>query len=412
MAEPVQHLEKWLIEKPSERVTIVSREHRPAKRVEQLLNAVDVESIVIDSKEKLSDMSAYVLTIPPLCERLEDLPLITEFIIAEHLDIYSGVFPGVHPSYLPVFYYLCNRYDSPNGLTTPLLTEDNYVGFLRKAISEKILDRTVFERVQFKCQLNSYEETKSGLCPFTLLEDEFIVLPLNSTFENSRRGWTFGETDTEISTLSDPRTGRTMGFCAHLRSISSEEFGTFLENSDLSKKNKGEQELVNLESLQLSMIRCGSKCIAQLAKLKPKPISVIFNKQKRALDSLSQMISSTTIVPFSDDGKFKIFEDDSSVTYKGSKYCLPIRYFLAIKHLAEQKKKSNLTLHKRSVYEYCYGDYLSKVPEYVRAKSVRKWFYDNGGEAKRFVQDGLLKSVSVSECEIPVSPDLIEIVPI
>ena len=135
-----------------------------------------------------------------------------------------------------------------------------------------------------------------------------------------------------------------MGACAHIRSISSEEFRSFLENSKLSKKDKGAQKLLNLESLQLSMIKCGPKCIPQLPRLKATQISDIFNSRKNALDALSSMLDSATSFPDLDDKKCRIFEDDYSFTYLGSKYCLPERYFLAVKHIAEQRKRSNLTL--------------------------------------------------------------------
>ena len=411
MEEVVQVLAKWLVNKPSEQVTVVSSERLPAERVVQLFSIFGVETRAIRSKPKLSQMSAYVLTLPPLCERLEDLPLITEFIIAEHQNIYSGGFPGIHPSYLPVLYYLCHEYYSPNGLTTPLLTEDKFVGFLRKAIIEKIIARTVFERVQFQCQLNDFEETKSGLRSFTLLEDEFIGLPPNSTFENSRHSWINGETDTEISIRSDPRTGRMMGACAHVRSISSEEFTFFLKNSNLSKKDQSTQRLIKLNSLQSNMIRCGSKCIPLLSRLKATPISDIFNMRKKALDTLSRMIGSAATSPNFDDKKFRIFDDDNSVRYQGIKYCLPEKHYIAVKHIAEQKKRGNLTLNKRSVYEFCFGDY-DHVPKSIRRKSVRKWFSDNGGHAKRFVEDGLLKTPRRGECEIPVPSDLIDILPV
>lgn len=188
MAEPVRLLTKWLSDQPSESVTVVSSERLTAERAAKLLSEVGVESKVIDPKNRLSDAAAHLLTIPRLCERLEDLPLITEVVIAENLKNYSREIEGIHPSHIPVLYFLCHKYKSNAGLHTPLLTEDRYAGFLRKALDENLFNKTANEMVPYSFQDGESGDTKDALRPFALLEDKRIEFYLNDLPNASQYG--------------------------------------------------------------------------------------------------------------------------------------------------------------------------------------------------------------------------------
>jgi len=282
MAEPVRLLTKWLTDQPSERVTVVSSERLTAERAAKLLSEVGVESKVIDPKNRLSDEAAFVLTIPPLCERLEDLPLLSEYFIAEYLEINEREDRGIHSSHLPVLFFMCYKYNSPTGLITPLLAEDEYVGYLRKALRENLFIRNAKEVVQYSYQLGENEKRKA-FRPFTLLRSNYIEfypdrLPNASLYQKE---------DNEIASypiapIIDPDTGRKLPYQAHVWSVASAEFRHFLDNSGIPKIDRNVLKLVGIDSLQSRMIDNGVKCIPQLAKLKIKPISNISNRHRKA----------------------------------------------------------------------------------------------------------------------------------
>ena len=282
MAEPVRLLTKWLTDQPSEPVTVVSSERLTAERAAKLLSEVGVESKVIDPRNRLSDVAACLLTIPPLCERLEDLPLLSEFFIAEYLEINEREDRGIHSSHLPVLYFLCHKYNSPTGLTTPLLAEDEYVGYLRKALRENLFIRNAKEVVQYSYQFGDNEKRKA-FRPFTLLEEYYVEfypdrLPNASQYQKE---------DNEIASypiapIIDLDTGRKLPYQAHVWSVATSEYRRFLADYKLLQNDSNALKLIGIDGLQSRMIKIGAKCIPQLAKLKIKPISNISDRYKNA----------------------------------------------------------------------------------------------------------------------------------
>lgn len=399
MVEPVKILEKWLAHPPDELVTIACTENLPSMRVSKLLSTVDVKSKVVNSIAKLSEVPAYVLTLPSLCERIEDLPLITELVLTEHLKIYPIDFPGIHSTLLPVFYYLCHEYYSPNGITTPILTEDKYVGFLRKVISEKIFDKTVFQQVELDSRTDRIKTIQSGFRPFMLLEDKFIDLPSTSTFDHSSRAFRINETDKEKSFRGDPRFFIP---CAHIRSLSSEEFTHFLENSRLSKKDREGNKLIKLDDLQTRMINVGQKCITYREKMKITPIPnihALFSEMLRLLAKSKTMDTTKVEKP----GLMRFFESDSSIVYNEKKYTLRSGpYYDAVKIIAQQMLAGNPSVGKDFIFESC-----GIKSESIREGSVPKWFRKSGGDPKKFVEDGHLLSDKRGNCRLDVDKDCI-----
>jgi len=403
MAGIVKIIEKWLVDFPSEPVLVSCLETIPSERVSRLLSEFNIEYKVVKSIHRLSDVSAYFLTIPPLYERPEDLPLVTELAITEHLRIYPQDFTGIHPSYIPVFYFLCHKYVSPTDLRTPILTEDSFVGLLRKALSENIINVTALEKIPYSYKVNKIEVTKCALRPFTLLEDRLMVF-YELTLENAAN---YAWEDDEIfsGTLSSGKrifAHRTYPYKVNVKSIASTEFRRFYRYSNLSSRDRAAKKLIDLNSLQGKMINVGRKCIPGLEELRIIPIPNICSSSSESLRLLAQT-NTKARKSKEDSGLMKFFETDSSIVCDGKKYTLRSgSYYDAAKIIAQQMLAGNPSVGKDFVFESC-----GMKSESIREGSVPKWFRKSGGDPKKFVEDGHLLSDRKGNCSLNVDKDCI-----
>jgi len=135
-------------------------------------------------------------------------------------------------------------------------------------------------------------------------------------------------------------------------------------------------------------------------------INIRFRQKDTVYDDWKTAEKSLGIDDATEKAKLRVFQEDDSVVFGDKKYCLPEKHFQAVLFIAEQHKKSNPSVTKKAVFNYCQLD-----PESIKGLSVRKWFIESGGDPARFANDKLIKTVEHACCKIPVDPDLIEIVP-
>jgi len=305
MKQPVQRIVKWLIEKPDERVTIVSPEQKPANRVAELLMAVGIESKIIDSTDNLVEQSAFLLTIPSLFERLEDLSLIAEYVFKKYEKDYPVESIVIHPSHLQTWYYLCLNYVSPTGLTTPLLNEEEFIGYLRKALDATLFRKSANELVQYKYSLEETEYTKSAFRPFTLLKSDFVrSRPAVHSEHRSIKVFGIELGPSDFAPVKDAETGETLFYPANIRSVTTAEYKLFLAESGLTKRDLEAQEFIGINSLQSRMIKIGAKCIPSMAEVKVTLIKDIYDFSTESITKLVEMTSYSTkksVLRFSQD---------------------------------------------------------------------------------------------------------------
>ena len=107
-----------------------------------------------------------------------------------------------------------------------------------------------------------------------------------------------------------------------------------------------------------------------------------------------------------DTKRFKIMQDDVSVVYGQDKYCLPDKFYIAVRYIARQHLISNPWVIKHAVYEEC-----DVTQVYIQDMSVRRWFLKAGGSPERFARNGLIVSRQDGACRIPIPVNFIEIIP-
>ncbi len=98
----------------------------------------------------------------------------------------------------------------------------------------------------------------------------------------------------------------------------------------------------------------------------------------------------------------RVQESDSTVVVNGEKYSLTDKYYRAIAFMVRCHKDGNPYIKKDAVY-----DHAGVVPRKSgsrRTLSVRVWFIQGGGDARKFVDDGWIQTGSKATCRIPIDP--------
>jgi hypothetical protein len=98
-----------------------------------------------------------------------------------------------------------------------------------------------------------------------------------------------------------------------------------------------------------------------------------------------------------------LFESDCSAVYGGEKHSLPDKKWTAVLLIAREHINGNPSVGKEAIYIACNVDTTRSVPA---------WFRQAGGNAKRFVDDGLLEADSEGRVRITIDHELIRIVPV
>ncbi|MFH1374386.1 MAG: hypothetical protein ABII79_11375 [bacterium] len=294
MQKPVTLLEKWLIEKPDDAITIICSEREPHELLGKLLDSIDVPYKTLDSTTQLPNTTKYRLEIPPLHDRLEDLPLITESTLRTHIENHEVEATKLPLLYLAAFFFLCWKYESPLKLTTPILTYDKLVSYL-----QGFLDSGRHLDPPFKLALldfNDEGESKrnQALQPFTALHDEIVTVLLSDVPEEDA-GFCVHEDNELQASLIAPETDRETGGSInehrmHLWAAVSGEFRHIImdKHTGLSKRQLSRK--IQLDDIQRQMIRVGSKFAPTTENIKIEPIPQIHLKRRDSYKALVRFI--------------------------------------------------------------------------------------------------------------------------
>ena len=449
MAEPLRLLEKWLKNPPTgQPVTIICHDGQIRQSVEEILKSKDIQYVLSDSTEGAGAESRATLTIPPLSQRMEDLPLITDFLISQYIDNHDADPPAkLTKLHLASFFFLCYKYNSCAGISTPALTFDDYTRFIKYCMQHKIFDLPANDILEFEI-VNDWnvKEKKRVLRLFwplnVILSNKWHLLTKKTL--NKIADYYYQLEDGEIQSSKIVGPGKKYDFSEGYRkleyegekvclsSIASGDFRHFLHprktHSHWYKDVKKKRLLKNwitptfvfkeLQSQWITLL--GSQPLNQIisddinSRLNP-----ILNIYRKHFDSKTNLQSHKPTSKQYKDGtekplkvvakingktKLMIFESDCSVVYKSNKYCLPNKHYSAVVLIANEHKKGNPWVRKETIYNEC----DIGAPSY-QTMSVRNWFMKARGDARKFAEDGLIETGDNATCRIPINPDLIVI---
>lgn len=398
MKEPMDRVQRLITEKHCNEVAVICPERYPRTMVSKLLKGYNVSVIQAKSLEKLGATPEFRISIPPLKERLEDLPLITEYVIQNHVKIHGLASPVLSDLYLLSMLFMCTMSNSSIFLSTPIQTLDEYVSYLKLSLDEQLYAvpaDAVFEFdqiVEFDKKKDQRIEIKRTLRPLGLLEDETVDIHLSQVTNH----FAYQHEDNELhaSIIAGETT-----YTAHLRVLASGDFRHFLaaDKNPAILKQLATKKL-SLSELQENLLRLGREYIPDFEQLKITILPDVLGGHYRSMNTNSDVLQ----------GMLVLHESDSTVMYRNKKYCLPSRQYNAVRFLVTQAKKGNYPVKKNAVFDEAYEGH--DVPEGVPKKSVVKWFREQGGDALKFAEDKLIVTDESGTCRLSVDPSFIKIV--
>jgi len=115
MEKPINLLSRWLLDKPSKTILLNCHDSQMRELLDGLFSIFEFDYKHTTTTGKRSIESTYSLNIPKIQDRLEDLPLLTEYFLADLIQTKNMVFPGLRRIFIAPLFFLCHRHDSPAG---------------------------------------------------------------------------------------------------------------------------------------------------------------------------------------------------------------------------------------------------------------------------------------------------------
>ncbi len=184
MSEPLDRLALWINSTQSSKVTLICPDDEPRRLAGEILKDAKIEYEVSTDPRSSSTGIKRKLSIPELSERIEDLPFVTDFWIQEYSRLNAIRIEFIPKLYLLSFIFLCQKRDSPTGLSTPALSYDKYVKHIKEFLDDGWFDKNPYAMKILQRGQPNHMPLRCALLPFAFLDDTQVTLPL-SNFLNS-----------------------------------------------------------------------------------------------------------------------------------------------------------------------------------------------------------------------------------
>lgn len=134
MQKPMKLLAKWLVEQPNEPVSIICSDEFTAHLAKRISSCFSAGANVLSLSDQPAPPSPYRVHLPPLQDRPEDLPLVTQYVVDQHMKAQAELPPDLTAEDFVSLACLTVRTPWCELLDLQKLDLDEYVGYVTEVL--------------------------------------------------------------------------------------------------------------------------------------------------------------------------------------------------------------------------------------------------------------------------------------